>query len=228
LIDWSVPDPQVAAERAGTAPWPPRSMGDSSPPAGRGSTAGGSAAAAASRYCLQLFPSPITLRFSCFFFCPLLSCLIRLARSHFLDCTHKNLQYYLGLRCAVASSVLNNLRELLCSCSIHACFWDGLGFPVMLLSSEFRASTQSSICRLRGNLFCYLFFFFSSVSWLSSIIKKTNLGPPVRFRSKCSSDNSSLKKMLPKSGSSIFLQLIVCSLLWLFACIFLVSQNSEE
>jgi len=164
LIDWSVPDPQVAAERAGTAPWPPRSMGDSSPPAGRGSTAGGSAAAAASRYCLQLFPSPITLRFSCFF-CPLLSCLIRLARSHFLDCTHKNLQYYLGLRCAVASSVLNNLRELLCSCSIHACFWDGASLSRYVAVFRVQSQHAKQYLQIKGEsvLLPFLFFFFSSV-----------------------------------------------------------------
>jgi hypothetical protein len=161
----------------------------------------------------------------------LLSCLIRLARSHFLDCTHKNLQYYLGLRCAVASFVLKNLRELLCSCSIHACFWDGAWVSRYVAVFRVQSQHAKQYMQIKGEsvLLPFLFFFFSvQLVWLGSIIKKTNLGPPVRFRSKCSSDNSSLKKMLPKSGSSIFLQLIVCSLLWLFACIFLVSQNSEE
>jgi hypothetical protein len=46
---WSVGGKQ-AAESAGTAPWPRRSMGASSPPGGPGSTAEGSAAGGASRY----------------------------------------------------------------------------------------------------------------------------------------------------------------------------------
>jgi hypothetical protein len=67
--------------------------------------------------------------------------------------------------------------------------------------------------------FLLLFPFFSFVSWLGWNIKRMNLGLPVRFRTKCSSDNP-LTKMLPKSRSSIFLSLIVCFLLRLFACIF--------
>jgi hypothetical protein len=53
---------------------------------------------------------------------------------------------------------------------LDSCVLLGGGFPVMLLSSELRASTQSSILQIKGESvllpFLLLFPFFSFVSWL--------------------------------------------------------------
>ena len=91
-----------------------------------------------------------------------IACLIRLARSHFLDCAHKNLRYYLGLRCAVASFVLNNLPGVLCS--IHPCFGDG-AFPLCCRLQCSEPEHKAVFCRvqIKGEsvLLPFLFLQFS-------------------------------------------------------------------
>ena len=121
---------------------------------------------AASWCCLQLFPSQITLRFPCFV-CPLLA---RLARSHFLDCTRKNLRYY-NLDCDVRLRVLssNNLRDgTVMGCALHDSCFPAFGVVISRCVARLCCCLQSSesarkaavVCRLRGNLF--VAFWFSS------------------------------------------------------------------